>query len=274
MTLPVRVWNKFCENLGDFFGLGDGSVTYYFPRWLFLRLLGLVILVAFAGWFEQGRALVGPDGLEPIRPFLLETAAKFGSFAAFIRVPSVFWISAGAGAIVSVTVAGMVAGLALVLNVFPRAALVTSWVLYVSLISTCGDFAPAQLDGLILEAMFLSIFFAPRGFRPGLGERSPPHMFAIFSMRWFVFRVMFQSGLIKLLGPDDNSWFSLSVLDYMYESAPFPTVLGYFDHNFPHWWHVGEVLFTLVAEVAAPLLALLGRGPRLVALVIWARQVP
>ncbi len=253
----------------EFFGF-DAGVSYLLPRWIFLRLLGLVLVIAFYGWFDQGGALIGAGGLEPVSDVLAQRLQQFGWFEAFIRVPSLLWFVSGATStpLTVVTVLGMATGMALLLNIYPRAALVCGWTLYVSIISVCGDFAPAQLDGLLLEALFLSIFFAPRGLRPGLGAASPPHAFAVFSMRWFVFRIMLQSGLTKLFG-GDAKWFNFSVMEAMHETAPFPTVLGYYVFNLPHWCHVGEVLFTGVAELLAPLLALARGKPRLMAILLW-----
>jgi hypothetical protein len=47
------------------------------------------------------------------------------------------------------------------------------------------DFASYQSDGMLLEAAFLSLFFAPRGFWPGLGGSSPPSRARMPSSRWW-----------------------------------------------------------------------------------------
>jgi hypothetical protein len=59
-------------------------------------------------------------------------------------------------------------------------------------------------------------------------------------------------------------------MDIMYETAPSPTVLGYWMHQLPHAYHVFEIGFTFVAEFVAPLLAVFGgRRGRWWAFVIW-----
>ena len=51
--------------LRAFSGLGPDA-TYLWPRWLFLRAVGLVFVLIFSGILREGGALVGPDGLAPL----------------------------------------------------------------------------------------------------------------------------------------------------------------------------------------------------------------
>jgi hypothetical protein len=39
-------------------------------------------------------------------------------------------------------------------------------------------------DGMLLEAGFISLFFAPRGWRPGLENDHPPSRASLFVLRW------------------------------------------------------------------------------------------
>jgi len=48
-------------------------------------------------------------------------------------------------------------------------------------------------------------------------------------------------------------------MDVMHEMAPLPTALGYWDHQLPHFFHVGEIALTFAAEIIAPVLVLFGR---------------
>src|SRR5437870_425710 len=52
--------------------------TYVLSRWLFLRLLGVVYLVAFLSLVPQVTGLVGEHGLLPARPFLDRAFAIYG----------------------------------------------------------------------------------------------------------------------------------------------------------------------------------------------------
>jgi hypothetical protein len=121
----------------------------------------------------------------------------------------------------------------------------------------------------MLEVALLCIPFAPAGLRPGLGAQSPPRPLALFMMRWLLFRVMFESGVVKIVAGDPH-WRDFTAMEVMYETSPFPTILGYWDHHLPHAYHLFEIALTFAAELAAPLLALFGgRRGRWFAFVTW-----
>jgi len=89
-------------------------------------------------------------------------------------------------------------------------------------------------------------------------------------MRWLLFRVMFEAGVLKL-ATGDPYWRNLTALNIMYETTPFPTILGYLDHQMPWAQHLFEYALTFAAELLAPLLAVFGgRRGRWYAFWIWA----
>ncbi len=120
----------------------------------------------------------------------------------------------------------------------------------------------------MIEAALLCIPFAPAGLRPGLGADSLPRPIALFMARWLLLRIMFEAGLMKLV--HGEQWRDLTAMDVMYETTPFPTILGYLDHQLPHAYHVFEIGVTFAAKLAAPLLAVFGgRRGRWIAFAIW-----
>jgi hypothetical protein len=257
------------RNLGRFAGLGNGDGCLW-PRWIVLRAVGLVYVVIFAGIIREGRALIGPDGIEPIADLLGRMRQAFpGSIHPFVIAPSLFWIGSGEGMILLMEWLGLAAAVALALNLWPRMSLFVCWVVFLSFVSAWGLFSPAQLDDLMLEAALLCIPFAPPGLRPGLGADSPPRPIVVLAVRWLAIRVMLESGLVKLIAADPR-WHDLTAMDVMHELAPLPTFLGYLDHQLPHAWHLSEAAFTFVAELAAPLLAVFGgRRGRWFAFGVW-----
>ena len=263
--LPQLTWRQ----LRVFSGLGSDA-TYLWPRWLLLRAVGLVFGLIFAGLLREGPALVGPGGLVPLgHVFARLSASASDPFTAFLHAPGLFWLGSGATAIAVVSWAGLAAALALVLNLWPRAALLACWVCLLSFVTSWQVFSGTQLDQFMLETAFVCLPFAPAGFRPGLGATSPPRPLAVFTVRWLLFRVMFESGVLKLIAGEVR-WWDFTALDVLYETAPFPTVLGFFDHQLPHAYHVAEFVLTFVAELAAPLLAVFaGRRGRGFAFVVW-----
>ena len=67
---------------------------------------------------------------------------------------------------------GMIASLLLVINLWPRGMLLICFVCFLSFVSAAQDFSGYQSDGMLLEAGFLSLFFAPPGLLAGPGTRA------------------------------------------------------------------------------------------------------
>ena len=98
----------------------------------------------------------------------------------------------------------MVASLLLVLNLWPRGMLVICFVCFLSFVSAAQDFSGYQSDGMLLEAGFIALFFAPPGLASGLGRAHPPSRASLFLLLWEWFRIYFESGAAKLLSGDPN----------------------------------------------------------------------
>jgi hypothetical protein len=257
------------RRIKDFCGL-DNDATYLWPRWLVLRSVGLLFVVIFADIIVESPALIGPRGLAPLPGLVAQLrAAAPGAVAAFLKAPTLFAFNASPGMVLLLEWGGLAAALALVLNLWPRMALFTCWVSLLSFANGWVIFSDPQVDWLILEVTLLCLPFAPAGYRPGLGTPSPPRPIAFFMMRWLLFRVMFENGLSKVIFADPR-WYHLTVMDDLYQTAPCPTILGYLDHQLPHFWHVGEIGLTFAAELLAPLLAIFGgRRGRWCAFGLW-----
>lgn len=252
-----------------FAGVGDDA-TFLWPRWLVLRAVGLVFILIFAGIVSDAPALIGPGGLNPISANLDQYQRAFSrAFTAFLHAPGLFWLNSGTGMMATLGWGGLLAAVALTLNLWPRLSLFACWIVLLSFVNAWGIFSGSQVDQLMLETALLCLPFAPAGLRPGLGGKSPPHPLALFMVRWLLFRVMFEDGLIKLIAGDEH-WWGFTAMDVFYETSPFPTVLGFLDHQLPHAYHVAELGLTFVAELLAPLLALFaGRRGRWFALATW-----
>ena len=73
------------------------SVSFVRSRWLFLRLLGVVYLIAFASLAAQITGLVGEHGILPAREFLSRVHEVYGS-GAYRLLPTLAWSRKGAKA--------------------------------------------------------------------------------------------------------------------------------------------------------------------------------
>ena len=235
MTLPVR-------------DAADAPAGSLWPRWLFLRALGLIFLSAFYALALQIHGLVGERGILPAGEYLHALSSATGPMQRVWLAPTLFWLDAGDGALWTVIIAGLVFSLLLTANVWPRLSVALCTLLFLSCVAVLQDFSSYQSDGMLLEAGFLSIFFAPAGVRPGLGAADPPSRFSLFMLEWEWFRIYFESGVVKLASGDPH-WRNLTAMDEYYQNGPLPTWIGWYVQHLPHWYHAGTVILTLVVEL-------------------------
>lgn len=221
---------------------------HLWPRWLFLRALGAIFLSAFFSLAFQIHGLVGERGILPAGEYLAQVAGVLDPVRRVWMAPTVLWLSAGDGALTVVVLAGMAASILLMVNLWPRAMVAACTVLFLSCIAVLQDFSAYQSDGMLLEAGFLSCFFAPRGVRPGLGAEDPPSPFSLFMLRWEWFRIYFCSGVVKLASGDPH-WRDFTAMDEYYQNGPLPTWLGWYAQHLPHGYHAFTVAFTLGVEL-------------------------
>src|SRR5204862_7858606 len=152
--------------------------SHLWPRWLFLRALGLIFLSAFYSFAFQIHGLIGERGILPAGAYLRALRAALGPLQSVWYAPTLLWLGAGDRALTVVVAAGVVSSALLIANVWPRLSIALCTLLFLSCIAALQDFSSYQSDGMLLEAGFLSLFFAPRGIRPGLGVADPPSTFS------------------------------------------------------------------------------------------------
>ncbi|MGH7651666.1 MAG: lipase maturation factor family protein [Gemmatimonadaceae bacterium] len=225
-----------------------GSSGYLWPRWLFLRALGLIFFSAFYSLAFQIHGLIGEKGILPAGLYLEELAANLGPITRVWYAPTLLWIGSGDRALTLIVAAGGIASIALVFNLWPRLSVALCTLLFLACIAALQDFSSYQSDGMLLEAGFLSIFFAPGGLRPGLGAIAPPSRFSLFMLRLEWFRIYFESGLLKLLSGDPH-WRNFTAMDEYYQNGPLPAWPGWYIQHFPHWYHAATVVITLGVEL-------------------------
>ena len=245
---------------------GEGKPTHLFARWIFLRGLGLIYFSAFYSLIFQIRGLIGPDGILPAAKYLPAVAQYYHGLYRFWFAPTLFWISASNHALMVVCWIGLVASIAVIFNLWPRAALLVCLVCFLSFVCAAEDFSSYQSDGMLLEAGFISLFFAPTGLRPGLGTHGPSRA-SLFLLRWEWFRIYFESGIVKLAS-GDYSWRHLTAMDDYYQNGPLPTWIGWYVQQLPHWFHVATALMTLVAELGLVFMLFLPRRWKIAAFCI------
>jgi hypothetical protein len=224
-----------------------GASGRLLPRWLFLRALGLIYYSAFFSLVFQIRGLIGPHGILPANEYLQAVAEQYGR-TGYWYAPTLLWFSSSSHTLTGICWAGMIASLLLVLNLWPRGMLVACFVCFLSFVGAAQEFSGYQSDGMLLEAGFIALFFAPTGFRPGWGEASPPSRASVFLLMWECFRIYFESGVAKVLGGDPQ-WRNFTALDEYYQNGPLPTWIGWYMQHLPHWFHAATAFFTLALEL-------------------------
>ena len=180
---------------------------------LFLRLLGLIYLSAFASFGVQAQGLIGGHGILPVQELVDALKSRFGTESYFL-LPMVFWFNASDPAVQTVCWAGVALSLCLTFNVLTRTSLCLLYALYLSLLCAGQDFMSFQWDTFLLESGFLALLMT---FARGQG---------IWLLRWLLFRFMFMSGVVKLSSGDPN-WWNLSALSYHFLTQPLPTPLAW-----------------------------------------------
>ena len=245
--------------------------THVLVRALFLRLLGLVYLLAFVSLGTQILGLVGAQGIQPAADTMAYCRQQRVSLDAgldcFRQVPTLCWWNASDSFLRFQCAAGATVSALVIIGISPAVSLSLAWVLYLSLTSVCGVFLGYQWDNLLLEAGLLAIFFAPIRFWPNFAREWRPSVLMLWLLRWLLFRLMFASGCVKLVS-GDASWWGLSALRFHYETQPLPTPVSWYVHQMPGWFQAGSVLFLFSVELVAPWLMFLPRRPRFVA--VWA----
>src|SRR5579871_995430 len=245
------------------FDTPTGEPTRLMPRWLFLRALGAIYFSAFFSTVFQIRGLIGPDGILPANHYLRMVAQSLGYWERLWYVPTVLWWSSGNTALLALCWIGMVSSILLILNFWPRATLAICFICFLSFISAAQDFSSYQSDGMLLEAGFISLFFAPPGLRPGLAPTHPASRASYFLLLWEWFRIYFESGVAKLASGDPE-WRHFTAMDEYYQNGPLPTWIGWYVEHLPHWFHAATVGATLALELVLVWMLFLPRRWRIV----------
>ena len=217
---------------------------------LFLKALGAIYLVAFVSFGVQAGGLIGSRGILPVANYLRGMHEALGA-RAFWYAPTVFWASSSDLALRVAWIGGAALAIVLMLGFFRRACLVALLILYLS-ISTAGqDFWSFQWDILLTETGFLAIF----------ADASPGRTWLF---RWLLFRLMFMSGLVKLLS-GDPTWRDLTAIGYHYETQPLPTPIAWYMYQLPAWFHRASTAFVFLVELLVPFLIFAPLKPRRIA---------
>lgn len=198
------------------------------------------------------RGLLGTQGISPAAEFLRAVREQLGGSAWHV-VPTICWFETGDGFLVGMCVAGCAISAVLMAGFAPGGCVLALWALYLSLCAVGSPFLSFQWDALLLETALLAVFFLPWKWRPDWSRESRVSWLARWLLWWLLFRLMFASGVVKL-SSGDETWRTLSALQFHFETQPLPLWTAWYVHQLPYWLlrMVEAIMFAI--EFIAPFL--------------------
>lgn len=243
-----------------FYGTHTEKTTYILTRWIFLRGLGCIYLIAFLSLWVQIHGLIGSNGILPVTDYLGAVHQQIGS-KGYHLVPTLFWFNSTDFFLHLICAGGVILSLVLIAGFFPTFSLIGLWGFYLSLVTVGQVFLSFQWDVLLLEVGLLAILFAPFTLRETFKRATELSAPFLWLLRWLLFRLMFASGFVKLAS--DEVWRDLTALNFHYETQPLPTWIGWYVHHLPEWFHKISIVGMFVIELGVPFLIFAPRRVRL-----------
>jgi predicted DCC family thiol-disulfide oxidoreductase YuxK len=240
-----------------FWGRHVEQPTHLLTRWIFLRTLGVIYLVAFISFWTQCSGLIGHNGILPTDQFMSAVKQQCDAHGIGVEryhlLPTLCWFNSSDGFLDFQCAAGTILAVVLIFGIAPAPCLALLWLICLSLITIGRDFYGFQWDNLLLEAGFLAIFFAPLQLLPKFSHEAPPSRIALWLLRLLLFKLMFSSGCVKLLSGDPN-WRNLTALTFHYQTQPLPTWIGWYAQQLPLWFQKFSCAAMFAIELGAPFL--------------------
>jgi hypothetical protein len=229
-------------------------------RSIFLRGLAVIYIIAFASLLPQIDGLIGSHGILPTSDYLHNLRTDYG-VTAYGLFPTLAWFDSSDTFLHVMVWAGIGLALLLMIGLVPLPAAIGLYLLYLSLDTIGQVFYSFQWDSLLLEVGFVAVLLAPVGFRPSY--RTPPSNLAVWVFRFLLFRLMLESGAVKLLS-GDPTWRNLTALNYHYQTQPLPTPIAWYAQQLPSFVQKLSVAGVFVVELIVPFLFFAPRRLRIV----------
>ena len=259
-------------------GIAPPPNSYWLTRFVLLRWMGFVYVIAFYVAARQLVPLVGEHGLTPAPLYLQEVRAYLGhkealaqpgtgehlvsAWRGFLEQPSLFWLDCSDIMLRGVAWTGVVLSFALLAGYTNAIILTILWVFYLSIVVVGQTWYGYGWEIQMSETGFLCIFLCPLlDLRPFPAR--PPPVAIIWLFRWLIFRIMLGSALIKWRG--DASWHDLTALYYHFETQPIPNPFSRWFNFLPHPVLQFGVIWTFIVEGLAPFFCFWPRWGRYIA---------
>ena len=181
--------------------------------------------------------------------------------AGMARHPSLLWFGAGDRMLHCWLGIGTLAAVLLVFGRFPAASAFVAWMCYLAFAAAVPVFLNFQWDSLLLEAGLLVVLYAAWRGSLRWGKSAPTRIGRLL-VWWLLFRLMFESGVVKLFGFDaggTNTWIEGTALDYHYFTQPIPVWTSWWLGQLPSWFHLVSLAGVFFIELVLPFFI---AGPR------------
>ncbi len=231
--------------------------------WIFLRLLGLIFIIAFASLFVQVEGLIGEHGIVPASQ-LLDQIAQNTDGVPWLKAPTLCWISTSDAFLRGLCIVGMITGLLLSIGCWPWVSCFACWLCYLSLCTVSQQFMSFQWDILLLETAGCALFLIPlTSIRPRGLSTFRYHRIGLVLLHVLLFKLMLSSGAVKL-SSKDPTWRDGTALTYHYQTQPLPIWTAWHMHHAPRNFHAFSQNLMYGIELGLPFLIFLPRLFRLV----------
>ena len=231
--------------------------------WIFLRLLGVVNVIAFASLYVQLDGLIGSNGIAPAADFL--DLVKFRHSKDYASLlPTLCWLNDSDAFLRGLCLLGIVAGLCVTIGFAPWLFIFTCWLSYLSLSQVGQSFFSFQWDGLLLEVNACALFLIPLTSLRLRGTRHTRyHRVGLMILLLLLFKLMFSSGMVKI-SSEDPTWANLSAMEYHYQTQPLPLATAWYAHKISPQLLKASCLGMFIIELLFPFCIFLPRLFRLV----------
>ncbi len=233
-------------------------------RWLLLRLMGLVYLLAFASLLPQLLGLIGSKGILPFDQLMQRVEQAGGGWS---QIPTLLWLLPTDQGLLGLCWLGLVGSLFLLTNRWTRLASLVCWLCYLSIYSVAQNFLWLQWDLLLLESGFLTLLLAAGSSGQGFAWHRPPRWITLFLFRCLAFRLLWSSGIVKLAS-GDPTWAYSNALVSHFETQPLPNLGAWYAHQLPETLLIWGTGITLLLETVIPLLFFAPRRLRSLAAIL------
>ena len=135
------------------------------------------------------------------------------------------------------------------------------WICQRSIMSVGNAWYGFGWEPQLAELGFHAMFIVPLLSLKAISTATPVPIAVVWTMRWYLFRIMLGAGLIKIKS-NDKKWRDLTAMDGFYETQPVPNPFSKYFHAAGKTWHKFEVLSNHFVELIAPWLLIIPNLPR------------